>query len=367
MGAVQKMDGMNYAPESAGKKMVAVQPGEFRFSALGLDHGHIYGQTNGILEAGGTLVSVYDDDSEKVKKYIERYPGTKAASCAEEIIADPSIQMIASSIRPDKRAALGIRVMNAGKDYFADKPGMLSHAEINAVRTACAATGKRYFVYFAERLHVESALYAGNLIQEGAIGRVIHLTILAPHRLAAETRPDWHWNVSQGGGILNDIGSHQFEQFLTYASAKSARISKSHLANYNTPDHPGFFDYGDCSLIADNGATGYARLDWFTPRGLSTWGDGRVFIIGTEGTIEIRKYLEVGISPEGDHVYLVNKDGEQRIEAHGKTGFPFFANMVRDCIDRSDTAMAQEHILEVMRLSVEAQEAAEVIPQSGLS
>ncbi|MDR2542359.1 MAG: Gfo/Idh/MocA family oxidoreductase [Treponema sp.] len=361
MGSVQKIDGMNYAPESEGVKHVAVKNSEFRFSAVGLDHGHIYGQTNGLLEAGGALVSVYDTDNEKVKKYIEKYPGVKIAASQDEIIDDPSIQMITSSIRPDKRACLGIRVMRSGKDFFVDKPGMLTHSEIELVRAACEETGKRYFIYFAERIHVESAMYAQKLIKEGAVGRVIHVDILAPHRLSAETRPAWHWNIQQAGGILNDIGSHQFEQFLTFTSANSAVIGSARLANYNTKDHPGFFDFGDCTLIADNGATGFARLDWFTPKGLGAWGDGRVFIIGTEGTIEIRKYLDVGVSNQGDIVYLVNKDGELRIQTRGKMGFAFFADMIRDCIHRTDTAMSQRHILESMRLAVEAQETAQII------
>ena len=363
--AVQKADGMNYAPLSQGKKHVAVKPGEFRFSAIGLDHGHIYGMTNGLLEAGAALVSVFDPDPARVKEYLDRYPGTQAAVSEEEIITDPSIAMIASAIRPDKRAALGLRVMAAGKDYFADKPGMLSFAEIEAVRKAAAESGKKYFIYFSERIHVEGALYAQKLISEGAVGRVIHVTILAPHRLNPETRPDWFWDTGKAGGILNDIGSHQIEQFLTYVSAKTARITRSTLANYNNPSCPGFFDYGDCSLVADNGASGFFRLDWFTPRGLGAWGDGRVFIIGTEGTIEIRKYIDVALSPEGDHIYLVNKDGEKRIEAHGLMGFEFFAQMILDCIHRTGTAMTQEHILESMRLAVEAQEKAEIITPIG--
>ena len=346
---------------SSGIQQTDAGQGKFCFSVIGLDHGHIYGQTDGLLQAGAALIGVYDEDPQKVKKYIEKYPQAKAAASEEAILSDTSIQMVTSAIRPDKRAHLGLRVMHAGKDYFVDKPGMVTLGEIADVRAACAATGKRYFIYFTERLHVESALYAEKLIREGAIGRVINVTILAPHRLRPETRPDWHWISNQAGGILNDIGSHQFEQFLTYASAKSARISNSRIANYNNHAHPEFFDFGDCSLIADNGVTGYARLDWFTPNALSTFGDGRVFITGTEGTIEIRKYLDVGISPDSDIVYLVNKDGEQRIQAKGKTGFPFFADMIHDCINGSDTAMSQEHILESMRLAVEAHEKAEVI------
>jgi len=334
---------------------------EFRFSVIGLEHNHVNGQTNGLLQAGAVLVNVYDEDPEKVKNYIEKFPQVKAVLSEEEILRDPAIQMIVSVVRPDKRASMGLRIMRAGKHCFSDKPGMLALDEVAEVRATCAETGKKFFINFAEHIQVESAIYAGKLIREGAIGRVIHVTMLAPHRLIPDRRPAWFWDPKQAGGILADIGSHQFENFLTYTSAKTASITSSRLCNYNNPAHPGFFDFGDCSLVADNGATGYFRIDWFTPDGLCTWGDCRSFIVGTEGTIEIRKYLEVGISPEGDHVYLVNKTGEHRIEAKGKTGLPFFADMIQDCINRTDTAMTQDHIFESMRLALEAQEKAKII------
>jgi len=358
---MQKMDGANYAPISQGIKHIAVKNGEFYFSIIGLDHGHIFGMTNGLIEAGAIPLQVFDNDAKKVKEFIDRYPAVKAASSCEEILNDPKISMIASAIKPCLRAKLGIKAMLAGKNFFADKPGMLKQSETQEVKTTWLKTGKKYFIYFSERIHVEGAMYAQKLIKDGEIGKVIHLTILAPHRLNAPTRPDWFFDIEQNGGVLNDVGSHQIEQFLTFSGAKTARIIHSSLANYNNPAHPKFFDYGDCNLIADNGTNCFFRIDWFTPGGLRAWGDGRVFIIGTDGYIEVRKYIDVGVSAAGDNVFLVNKSGEKKIEAAGKIGFEFFAQMIRDCIDKTDTAMTQEHILESTRLAIQAQETAEII------
>lgn len=216
-------------------------------------------------------------------------------------------------------------------------------------------------VYFSERLHVESAVFAGDLIKEGAIGRVIQVTGFGPHRLNASSRPDWFFDKEQYGGILCDIGSHQIEQFLYYAGCEDAEVLHSKVGNYDNPDHPELEDYGDATLHGDNGATQYFKVDWFTPDGLSNWGDGRIFITGTEGTIEIRKYVDVARDKTGDHLYLVNKDGEQHYELSGKVGFPFFGALIKDCIHRTENAMTQAHAFKAAELCLQAQTQAIVV------
>ncbi len=358
---MQKMDGMNYAPVFQGKARIVVGEGVFCFAVIGLDHGHIFAMTNGLLEAGATLVSVFDEDSSKMEEFCTRYPQAKKVDSFGHILQDPSIQLVASAIRPDRRCDLGLRVMAGGKDFFVDKPGLLTSEELEKVRKACKLSGRKYFIYFGERIHVEGAVLAEKLIKEGRVGRVVSMTILAPHRLNASSRPSWFFDPEQSGGIITDIGSHQIEQFLTFAGAKDAKVMHSAKANYHNPEHPKFSDWGECSLVADNKATCYFRVDWFTPDGLGAWGDGRVFIVGTEGSIEIRKYLDVAQSSTGDIVYLVDKEGEHKLEATGKMGFVFFGDFILDCLNRTEGAMTQEHVLLSMALALEAESLARII------
>src|SRR5205807_633405 len=100
---------------------------------------------------------------------------------------------------------------------------------------------KKFAVYYSERLHVEAAIYAGDLIADGAIGRVLQVAGFGPHRLNPASRPPWFWDKSKFGGILCDIGSHQIEQFLHWTGAKSARVLHSKVANYRG-EHPEFED-----------------------------------------------------------------------------------------------------------------------------
>lgn len=350
---MDKRDGMNYAP--VGRPDPVVKPGEFTFAAIGLDHGHIYGMTNGLLEAGATLKWVYDPDPAKVAAYCKCYPQAAAAACEAQIFDDPEVRLIAGACVPGDRAALGIRAMRAGKDYFTDKAPLISLEQLDAARAAVRETGRKYMVCFSERLQSESAVYAGELIRQGAIGRVIQVLGMGPHRLNAPSRPAWFFERARYGGILCDIGSHQIEQFLFYTGATDATVAASKIANYNHPEYPELDDFGDATLIGNTGATGYFRVDWFTPDGLRSWGDGRTFILGTDGYIELRKNLDVGREGDGDHVFWVDGKGEHTFDARGKTGFPFFGQLVLDCLNRTENAMTQEHAFKASELCVRAQ------------
>jgi predicted dehydrogenase len=288
-------------------------------------------------------------------EFCRTYPGVKAARNEEEVLEDDSIRLVASASVPAQRAGLGLRVMDHGKDYFTDKPPMTTATQLDEVRARVRSTGRIYAVYYAERLHSEAAVYAGDLVQRGAIGRVLQVLGLGPHRINAPSRPPWFWQPEQYGGILVDIGSHQIEQFLFYAGAQSARVLHSKVANYHWPDHPEFQDFGDASLLADNGATNYLRVDWFTPAGMGAWGDGRTIILGTEGTIELRKYLDLARDPQSDHVYLVDGKGEHHFTVRGQVGFPYFGRLIRDCLDRTESAMAQRHTFLAIDLALQAQ------------
>lgn len=356
---VQKSDGMNYAPK--GKPNAVVKPGEFVFAAVALDHGHIYGMTNGLLEAGATLKWVYDRDPAKAAAFAEKFPQVKIAASEEEVLQDPEVQLIAGAAIPSDRCALGLRAMDAGKDYFTDKAPFTTLEQLESARRKVKETGKKYMVYFSERLHVEAAIYAGQLIEQGAIGRVVQVIGFGPHRLSAPSRPEWFFKKEKYCGILGDIGSHQIEQFLFYAGCKDAKVLHSKVANYNNPEYPELEDFGDATLLGDNGATQYFRVDWLTPDGLGTWGDGRTTILGTDGYIELRKYIDIAREKSGDHVYLVNHTGEHHFEVGGQVGYPFFGELILDCINRTEKAMTQEHAFKAAELCLQAQEQAVVI------
>lgn len=352
----QKKNGMTYAPEGRSNRVVG--PGEFPVAAVSLEHGHIYGMCNGLTEAGADIKWVYDPDPKKVETFREKFPAAQPARSEEEVLDDSEVKLVAGAAVPCKRGPLGLRVMEAGKDYFTDKTPFTTLDQLEAARKKTAETGKKYMVYYSERLHVESAVYAGNLITDGVIGRVLQVIGLGPHRLSIDSRPEWFFKKEQYGGILTDIGSHQIEQFLFYAGAEDADVVNAQVANYANKEYPELEDFGEANLIADNGASNYFRVDWFTPDGLRTWGDGRTFILGSDGYIELRKYIDVAGDEQGDHLYLVTSEGERHLELAGKVGFPFFGELILDCLNRTENAMTQERAFKAAELCLRAQKVA---------
>jgi predicted dehydrogenase len=248
-------------------------------------------------------------------------------------------------------------VLQAGKDFFVDKPPLTTLSQLNSICEVVENGQRKFLVYFSERLHNESATAAAILIEQGAIGRVLQVLGLGPHRLNAANRPQWFFQRARYGGVLCDIGSHQIEQFLYFSGSRDARVLSAAIANYHHPETPELEDFGEASLVGDNGSSHYFRVDWFTPDGLSSWGDGRTMILGTEGYIELRKNVDI-CRDRGDQVYLVNSEGEFHFSVSGQLGYPFFGQLIRDCLERTDRAMSQKHIFKTAELCLKAQEQA---------
>jgi predicted dehydrogenase len=337
---------------------------DIKFAVCGMSHDHIYGMVGAIERGGGELVSAWGSEPDKLAAFTRRYPNVKIVKTQEEILNDASIQLVLSSQVPVERAPLGIRVMRHGKDYLADKPGIITLDQLAEVRKAIAETGRIYGILYSERFEVRAAVYAGQLIQQGAIGKVIQTINIAPHQIfqragdagGATGRPDWFWNPEQYGGILCDIGSHQVDQFLFYTGSRQAEVGESQIANVRHPEHPRFQDFGDMVLRGDRGL-GYVRLDWFTPDGLGTWGDGRLFILGTDGYIEVRKYTNVAVSKQGNNLYIVDRNSARYIDCNNMP-LPFGPEFVADVVNRTHVAQDQEQCLLAAELVIKAQNAA---------
>lgn len=340
-------------------------PYSIKFAVCGISHGHIYGMIEAVRRGGGVLTRVWAQEPDLLAAFRKRYPDVPVAVTEDEIVHDRAIQLVLSSQVANERAPLGVRCMKAGKDFLSDKPGITTLHQLEEVRKTIAATGRIYAIMYSERLEVKAAVKAGELIQAGAIGHVIQTVNIAPHQIRqrpggdaasagqVDGRPAWFWNDVQFGGILCDIGSHQVDQFLFYTGSTKAEVVASQVANVRHPNHPEFQDFGDMMLRGNNGF-GYVRLDWFTPYGLGTWGDGRLFVLGTEGYIELRKYTNVAVSKQGNNLFIVDQKEARFIDCNNLT-LPFGPQFVSDIVHRTHTAQDQTECLLAAELSIKAQ------------
>jgi len=332
-------------------------PPKIKFSVIGINHGHINGQVQAVQRGGGELVAVYAKEADLLAEFTKRFPSVKVAKSEQEILDDKSTQLVVSAAIPDERAPIGIRVMKSGKDYMADKPGITTLDQLAEVRKVQAQTKRIYSIMYSERFENRATVKAGELVKAGAIGKVVQTIGLGPHRTNLKTRPKWFFETARYGGILCDIASHQADQFLYFTGSTRAEVVASQVGNINHAQFPGLEDFGDM-MVRGDGGTGYIRVDWFTPDGLATWGDGRLTILGTDGYIEIRKNIDIGGRPGGSHLFLVDKKETKYVDC-SQVPLPYGDLLVADVVNRTETAMPQAHCLLATELVLKAQKQAQ--------
>ena len=338
-----------------------------KFAVCGMSHDHIYGMIGAVQRGGGELVAAWGGEEDKIAAFKKRFPGVKMVATQDEILNDPSVQLVLTSQIANERGPLAVRAMRHGKDFLSDKPGVTTLEQLAEVRKTIAETKRIYAILYSELLEVKAAVYAGELVRQGAIGKVIQTINIAPHQIiqgagdagGGAQRPEWFWNPEQYGGILCDIGSHQVDQFLYYTGSKQAEVVESQIANVRHPNRPRFQDFGDMVLRGDRGL-GYVRLDWFTPDGLGTWGDGRLFILGTDGYIEIRKYADVGVKRQGNNLFIVDSKRALYIDCN-QMPLPFGPQFVADIVNRTHLAQDLDECLLAAELVLKAQKNAKLV------
>jgi predicted dehydrogenase len=328
-----------------------------KFSVIGLNHGHIYGQCEAVIRNGGQLASFYAKEPELIAAFTKRHPDAKLARSEKEILEDASIQLVVSASIPVDRAPLGVQVMRHGKDFMVDKPGITTLEQLEEVKKVQKETKRIYSIMYSERFENRATVKAGELVKAGAIGNVIQTIGLGPHRLNLNSRPEWFFDKKYFGGIICDIGSHQFDQFLFFTGSTQAQVVASQTGNVHYPQYPNFEDFGD-TTVRGNGGTGYIRVDWFTPDGLNTWGDGRLTILGTDGYMELRKNVDIAGHDGGNHLFIVDKK-ETRYFDCSKDPLPYGQQLLKDIQNRTETAMTQDHCFLATELALKAQKQAQ--------
>ncbi len=324
-----------------------------RFAVIGLNHGHIYDQVKILVDAGAELVAFYASEENLAHAFARAYPQAVQTSSAQQILEDPTIQLVTSAAIPNQRAPLGVEVMRHDKDFLSDKPGFTTLEQLTEAQRVQAETNQIYSVFYAERLANPATLRAGELVRNGVIGEVVQTIGLGPHKINLANRPDWFFEREKYGGILTDIASHQMDQFLYFTGAQSPEVVFSQVANYHHPEYPELEDFGDVVLRGDN-CSGYVRVDWFTPAGLPTFGDTRLTVIGTEGYIEVRKQLDLGGRRGANHLLLVDSKGVHYENCEG-IETPFANQLLDDIRNRTETAMTQQHCFLASKLALQAQ------------
>ena len=294
-----------------------------------------------------------------------RYPDVTVVATQDEVLHDPALQLVLSSEIANERAPIGVRAMKAKRFSEQTSQALPRCEQLAEVRKTIAATGRIYAIMYSERLEVKAAVKAGELVKAGAIGNVIQTVNIAPHQInqsqtaTPAVRVEAAVVLTGSGKTCSSVASSQTSvptrstSFLYYTGSTKAEVVASQIANVRHHDHPQFQDFGDMMLRGNNGF-GYVRLDWFTPYGLGTWGDGRLFILGTNGYIEVRKYTNVAVSKQGNNLFIVDAKEARYIDCNNLQ-LPFGPQFVADIVNRTHVAQDQQECLLAAELSIKAQ------------
>jgi len=325
-----------------------------QLGVLGIDHRHSFGMLGGMLATGAVCKAWWTEGTPAtLAGFVKRFPDVPRAATMDEILDDPSIQLVLIAAIPCDRANLAIRCMERGKDVMLDKPGCTTLEDLARIRAVAEKTGRIWSVDFSERFEVPAVIKAEELVRAGEIGKVVQTIGIGPHRLNRALRDSWFFDEKKYGGILCDIASHQVDQFLAFTDSNDAEIVSAAVGNFANPGDPGLQDFGEI-LLRSGDAQGYIRVDWYTPDALQNWGDGRFFLLGTEGYIELRKYADISGREGTDHLFIVNKTRNEYFDC-SKIPLTYFERLANDVRNRTATAMTFTHAATVTELAIKAQ------------
>jgi predicted dehydrogenase len=303
-------------------------------AVVGTDHPHVVELTQHLVAAGAHVRAIVATDDGVGPWLASKYDDVRTT----DPYAD-DVDIVVTAAIPSDRAEIAIDAMRAGKSVVSDKPGLTTRAQLDDVRAVLQETHQRWIVVFGERLGNPAMLRAERLVRDGAIGEVVHTVGLGPHTLHLEHRPRWFFDPARYGGILVDIGSHQVDQFLAFTGADDAQVVSAHVRAH--AEHHGLQTLGEMVLRTPENCTGYAYVDYFTPKGLGAWGDTRFSVVGTRGTIDVRTL--------DDTLFLVDGTHRETIDASDEP-----VSWARGLVD-GEMPVDQAHVLAVHDICLRAQ------------
>ena len=158
------------------------------------------------------MVAFCDLIRERAEKALKEYGAedAKIYDTYEELVADPTIDVV-HVLTPNKaHAPISIAAMEAGKDVMCEKPMAKTAADARAMVECAKRTGKTLTIGYQNRFRPDS-LYLKKCCEAGDLGEVYYARAHAIRRRAVPTWGVFLDEEAQGGGPLIDIGTHALD------------------------------------------------------------------------------------------------------------------------------------------------------------
>jgi len=157
----------------------------------------------------------------------EIYPGAKVVRTVEELLAIPSIRLVAISTPNDSHFAYVKACLGAERDVVVDKPFTTTLAEAKELAQLARKRGRLLTVYQERRLDGDFATLK-KLIADGELGRLVHCEETFD-RCRAQVRDSWKEKVGPGCGVFWDLAPHLIDHALVLFGEPKALLADLRL------------------------------------------------------------------------------------------------------------------------------------------
>ncbi len=230
----------------------------------------------------------------------------------DELIADPSIEVILNLTVPKAHAPIALRALDAGKHTYAEKPFAVTREDGAAILKK--AKEKKLLVGCAPDTFMGAGIQtARKVIDDGSIGKPVSFTafMMSPGHESWHPSPEFYYEV--GGGPMFDMGPYYVTALLNLlgpvkrlAALTSVAIPERTITSkpkfgkkvkVETPDHIAGsieFQQGAVGTIITSFATHFAPVDGKNP--IVIYGDKGTLLVpdpnGFGGPVKLRKVGE---------------------------------------------------------------------------
>lgn len=255
-----------------------------KFAIIGCEHAHIEIFMQEMLALGHESTGIYEPNNTQLAKFFADKYQIPLVNDQMQLLQD--VELVGSSAINNEKIDIIERCEQLGKHIMVDKPAVTNRRDYERLQAVMKRGKIEIGMLLTERFH--PAVYTlKQQIDQGVLGELVSIGMRKPHLLNPSKRPAWFFSKERCGGILIDLLIHDYD-LLRWFTGSDVIQSEGYMAKRTLPEFPDFYDTASVQVLMEGNVTAQLHADWFTPSQSWTWGDGRIFLTGTEGFAELR-------------------------------------------------------------------------------
>ncbi|RKN71210.1 Gfo/Idh/MocA family protein [Paenibacillus ginsengarvi] len=327
----------------------------YRFGIYGCQHAHIASFVDQMLALGATCAGIYEPESPSLAQSLAQRHGIMLVDSPDAFL-DSSVNVIGSSAVNNRKIDVIEWCERHGKHVMLDKPVATNREQLERLEAVLNRGSIQVGVMLTERFRA-SIHTLKQAIDAGKLGRIVSISTRKPHRLSPASRHAWHFSKRESGGLVIDLFIHDFD-LLRFLTGQEVASVHSQVAKHILPEYPDFYDTAAAQVSMSGGTMAQLYTDWHTPTKSWTWGDCRIFIVGTEGCAELRLNGDPSVGQEELYFQITHDEPFAKMELTKPE-----TNLTQDFIRRIEnkpSVLTHRDIAETIRATVLADENASV-------